>query len=187
MTAHTALRRRPSRTVPATVVAVVLLAAGALSAVVGIARLVEGRWPTAFTTVQESATGASWGSTAVWAATVALAVVGLVLLVAALVPGSRRAVGIARQTPAATGHREVAMTTRGLARIAAAAADTVDGVDRVSVSAGPGLVRLRVWSGSRDDAALVRDRVQHVVTERLQQLGLQPSPRVRVALTVKES
>ena len=40
------LRRRPSRTIPATVVAVVLLALGVATAIAAISRLVQGSWPT---------------------------------------------------------------------------------------------------------------------------------------------
>jgi len=187
MSASPALRRRPSRTWPATITAVVLLAAGVLAAVAAIARLVEGDWPSAWTAVQESVTSMSWGSTALWVAVIAAIVLGLVLLLAALVPGARRAAGLAGTGSGAARRTEVVMSSRGLARMAAATADTVDGVDKVSVSATDRVVRVRVWSSTREDAALVRDRVHQVVSARLQHLAVQPTPRVRVAVVVKEA
>lgn len=187
MSATPTLRRRPSRTWPATLTAVVLLAAGVLAAVAAITRLVDGDWPSAWTSVQQSVTSATWGSTALRVAVVASMVLGLVLLLAALVPGARRAAGLAATGSSAARRTEVAMTSRGLARVAAAAADTVDGVDRVSVSATDRAVRLRIRSSTREDAAQVRDRVHQVVTDRLQGIAVQPTPRVRVAVVVKEA
>jgi hypothetical protein len=187
MSASPALRRRPSRSWPAALTALVLLAAGALLAIAAIARLTGGSWPAAWQSVTDAATGAAWGSTAVWVAVVLALVLGLVLLLAALVPGAHRTARLDRQGSGAARQTELVVTSRGLARLAAAAGDSVDGVDRVSVSASGRTVRVRVQSSTRDDATLVKDRVKQVVTDRLQQAGVTPAAQVRVAVVVKEA
>ena len=59
------LRRRPSRIVPATIVAVVLLALGVLAAIAAIARLVNGTWASQVTGPARTVAGLTWGSAAV--------------------------------------------------------------------------------------------------------------------------
>ena len=88
------LRRRSSRSVPATITALVLLALAVALAWLGISRLVTGSWPGFMSSVGDSLAGLTWNSPAVWGASVVLALIGLILLLAAILPGKHTAIRI---------------------------------------------------------------------------------------------
>lgn len=179
------LRRRPSRTVPATIVAVVLLAVGALAAVVAIARLVNRTWPSPVTRAATQAASLTWGSPAVITAGAVTALLGLVLLTAGLKRGGFRS---ARLQPASgngvAGDTDFVISTRALARLAAARADLVDGVDKVSASASGRWVHVQAVTTS-EQADEIRTRVSDGVTETLSAPGVQPMPRVTATVRTK--
>lgn len=179
------LRRRPSRTVPATIVAFVLLALGALAAVVAIARLVNGTWPSQVTDYGSVVVALTWGSSAVIAAGVVVALIGLALLVAGL---KRGAFKTAQLQPASSngvvGETDFVISTRAMARLVAARADSVDGVDKVSASASGRRVHVQVVTTS-EQAVEIRDRVSQGVTETLTAAGVQPLPRVTAVVRTK--
>ena len=83
----TALRRRPARTVPATITAVVLLALGVGLVWAAVQRLVQGSWPTFADQTGAWVAALSWGTVWVLVISIAVAVLGLILLVAAIKPG----------------------------------------------------------------------------------------------------
>lgn len=179
------LRRRPSRTVPAVIVSVVLLALGVLIAIVAIARLVNGAWPTQVTGPSRTISSATWGSTAVLALGAVLAALGLVLLIAGVKLGAFRTAQLAAPAGGAINHTDYVISTRAMARLAAAAADTVDGVDRVSASASSRRVHLQITSSS-EHIQDIRERVRHRVVQTLTDAGVQPAPRVTTAARTKE-
>lgn len=187
----TPLRRRPSRTVPATVVAVLMLAVGALTAVAAIAQLVNGSWPSQVTGVASTAAKVTWGSTTAITAGAGILVVGLILLIAGL---KRGAFSIARldtsvpsntQTGGAVAERDYVISNRAMARIATAHADTVDGVDKVSASASGRRVHLSVNTTS-EQTAEISQRVVAAVTNALVASSIQPQPRVTASVRTKE-
>ena len=179
------LRRRPSRTVPAGIVAVVLLALGGLTAVAAVARLVNGAWPGQVTGPAGSVASLTWGSTAVVVATAVLVVLGVVLLVAGLKPGGFRSARLRGPSGDPAAETDYVISGSALARLAVAAADRVDGVDRVHASADGRRVRVRVTTSS-EHAGAIRDQVVQRVRESLAATGVDPAPRVSATVTTKE-
>lgn len=179
------LRRRPSRTVPATIVAVVLLALGGLTAIAAISRLVQGSWPTQVTGAASTVAALTWGSAAVITAGALLALIGLVLLIAGIKLGDFKTAPLAaRGASDAVGDTDFVISTRSLARLVAARADQVDGVDKVSASASGRRVHLKVTTTS-EQTAEIRQQVNDGVTKRLSATGVQPVPRVSTTVRTK--
>lgn len=179
------LRRRPSRTVPATVVALVILALGVLTAIASTSRLVSGSWPATVSSAAAAVAPLAWASTAVLASGAVVALLGLVLLVAGVKLGSSRTATLtAGGVGDAVGGTEFVISTRSLARMAAARADQVDGVDKVSASASARRVELQVTTTS-EHVDEIRRQVTEGVTERLAATGVQPVPRVRATVRTK--
>lgn len=178
------LLRRPSRVVPATIVAALLLAVGLLAAVAAVTQLVNDAWPDPVNDAAAELTDLSWGSAVVVVSAVVLAVIGLLVLVAGLSPGRLRTARLHASEGDSIEVCDYVISTRGLARLAAARADTIDGVDRVSVSATGRRVRLRVTTAS-EQTGQIRDRVQQSVTAALTGAGLSPVPRVSTTVRTK--
>jgi hypothetical protein len=180
------LRRRRSRTVPASIVAVVLLAAGVLAVVAAVAAIAAGAWPSQVQSAAEVVASWRWNSPEVLTAGIVVAVLGVVLVLAAVLPGPWNAAALSAPQQAQAEVVDVVISNRGLARLALSSAEIVDGVDRVSASAAGHRVRVSVVTSSRDQAQLVRDRVQQVVTDRLRAVGVTPVPRVSTTVSTKE-
>ena len=179
------LRHRPSRVVPATIVAVVLLAVGVLAAIAGVARLVNSAWPAPVTSGAAGLSSLTWASAAMIAASAVVAVLGVVLLVAGLKPGPFRTTRL--QPAGSTSSAAVTdfvISTRAIARPAAARADSVDGVDSVSVSASGRRVGIRATTTS-EQAEEIRGRIVDGVTQTLTTAGLHPAPRVTAHVRTK--
>lgn len=182
----TQLRRRPSRGVPATLVALVVLAVAVAATTAAVTRLASGSWPGWAADPARSVAQQSWGAAPVLAAAVVGVVLGLVLLLAALLPGRRTGVPVDLTVTSAE-QSEVVITQRGVARLAAAAADEVDGVESVDVSVSARLVRVEVVTASRSDVESVRSAVQSSVEDRLDVLGSGPVCEVQTRVRSRES
>lgn len=179
------LRRRPSRTIPASVVALLLLALGVLTAIASISRLVDGSWPATVSSAAAGLAALTWASSAVVTSGVVLALLGLVLLVAGLKLGSFSTATIAaRDIGGTVEDTDFVISTRSLARLAAARADQVDGVDKVSASASARRVQLQVTTTS-EQVDEIRRQVTDGVAERLAATGVRPVPRVRATVRTK--
>lgn len=175
------LPRRPSRTLPATITAIVLVAAGAglvwlgVSALMGDTSLAEGALSTT--------TAVTWGSIALYAAVAVAAVIGLVLLLAALLPGRRTAL-----TAGTTWHGMDGTTTvmgrSAVERLATARAERVDGVSaaRAQLRGGRLKLSLSTYLVSTEE---LQGTVRDVVQSSLDDLGLKPAPRVSVRATTE--
>lgn len=178
------LRRRPSRTLPAVIVAVMLLAAGVTLVWATVDRLANGRWPAWVGASHQWAAAQTWGSPSTITISVLVALLGLLLLVVALTPGQLTGYRI---EPAETADRtspsntEVAMSRRAVAELATAQANLVDGVDAASAVATGRAVKLRVNTPSAH-----RPDVERAVTERvrsaLSAAGLAPMPTVTASV-----
>ncbi|WP_427006119.1 DUF6286 domain-containing protein [Pseudarthrobacter sp. H2] len=185
----TPLRHRPSRAVPALILGTLLLAAGVALVWAAVARLVTGSWPVYLAGPRDWLAGLTWNDPGVWAVGAAAAVVGVVLLAAALVPGRFNALrlqapGDGGQTPVAGG-QEIVMTRRAVARYAAAHCEYVDGVGSASATASARAVHLNVTTALHETGEL-RGRVIAVVRERLAGTGLNPVPKVTASIRSKE-
>ncbi len=174
----TSLRRRPARTIPATVTALVLLALGVGLVWAAVVRLSQGSWPAFADQTATFVAAWTWGSIAVLVASLAVAVIGLILVIAALKPGPPTALALDDGSSGGV-HTEVVMTRRSVAKLATARAGQVDGVDSVSTVVGARRVTLTVRTPSQQSQAIeqqVRDRVSGA----LQAAGLAPMPSVVV-------
>lgn len=179
------LRHRPSRVVPASIVAVVLLAVGVLAAIAAITRLVNGTWPVAVTSAAAGVAGLTWGSAVAIAAGAVVAVVGLVLMIAGLKPGTFRTARLEPSSNAsAAAETDFVISTRAIARLSATRADLVDGVDKVSVSATGRRVNIEAATTS-EQADQIRVRIIDGVTQTLTAAGLHPVPTVTARARMK--
>lgn len=177
-----ALRPRPSRAVPAIICGLVLLAAGVLLVWAAVARLTQGRWPSFFSAVSDWLAAQSWNSTGSWIAGIVLVVVGLVLLLAVLIPGQFHSLPLQLgATREVAGESRAVMSRRAAARLAAATCEHIDGVSSASATASDREIRVTVETALRDTADL-----QHWVTDgvrsRLQASGLDPVPAISVLI-----
>lgn len=173
------LRRRPSRTVPAAVVAALLTAAGVAGVWAAVERLATGRWPGWVGGTHLWAATQTFGSAVVVVLSLAVAIVGLLLLVTAVRPGMPNAYEITaggedQETAEST---EFVMTRRAVAKLATAQADLIDGVDSVSATVTARRVSLSVQTASAQT-----DEIDRLVTTRvsdaLTAVGLTPQPTV---------
>lgn len=142
---------RPTRTIPATLLALALLAVGGLVLWALAALLLTGSWPAP---MQEPITvlGAlRFADPALLAAAAGCGILGIVLLVAALRPGRphTRAV-LADAVPGTT-----ALAHRDLERRLRARLERVDGVRSARAAAGPRTVRITVSTVLEDTAPVV--------------------------------
>ena len=177
----TALRRRPARTIPATLTAVVLLALGVGLVWAAVQRLVQGSWPAFADQTGAWVAALAWGTVWVLVLAIAVAVLGLILLVAAIEPGPPTAMSVdsGSSADAAGASTEVVMTRRSVAKLATARAGQVDGVDSVSSVVGARKITVSVKTPSQQ-LAEIEQQVRDRVTDALQSAGLAPMPAVVV-------
>lgn len=187
------LRRRPSRIVPATIVSLVVLALGVGLVWITVLHLLNGSWPSFLSSFNSWATTLTWGSPTAIAISLATIGVGLILLVAAWTPGRPKSMTL-HVDPSASdssdpsgqiGSTEYVMSRHAVAKLAAAQADQVDGVDSVSAVVTGRRVDLSVRSASEQ-----RGELQDVITDRvrtaLQGAGLQPMPTVTTTVNTRQ-
>lgn len=181
----TPLRKRHSRVVPATITAVIVLGIGVIAAVAAIAHLATGAWASQVGDPAGTVGGLTWGSAAVITTAAVVLVLGLVLLISGIKPGAFTSARLDSSAQGAVAERDFVISTRALARLAAARADAVDGVEKVSATATGRKVHLRVdtTSEQRED---IRQRVVTIVTETFAAAGVQPPPQVSAAVRTKE-
>lgn len=178
-----ALRRRPSRTVPATIAATLLTAAGVAGVWAAGQRLGTGAWPSWVGQTHTWAATHNWGSWIVVAISIAVALLGLLLLLTALRPGMPNAYQIT--PPPGTGDvqgrsTDFVMTRRSVAKLANAHAALVEGVESVSASVTSRKVTMTVQTASAQTAQ-IEQRVTHEVNQALAAVGLSPQPTVRAS------
>lgn len=185
------LRRRPSRTVPALIAAIVLLAASVGLAWLSIARLIDGTWSTLMQGPRDWLVGLRWDSTSMWAIGVVAVVLGLILLLCALIPGAFSALTVRNATARAdtdgqehehtAGERETVMTRRAVAHLARAQCVQIDGVGTATATASNKRVHLQVKTSLRETDDL-RTRIVDEVRDSLNTIGLNPVPRITATI-----
>lgn len=180
------LRRRHSRTVPASIVAVVLLAVGVLAVVAAVSRFSTGRWASQVSGPASGVAGLTWGSVAVLVASGVAVVLGLVLLSAGIKPGAYTSTRLDTSRGAGVvAERDFVISNRALARLAAGRADLVDGVEKVSASVSGSRIHLDVVTAS-EQRDRVRSKVVALVTEAVSAASVSPQPRVTATVRTKE-
>ncbi|WP_163507076.1 DUF6286 domain-containing protein [Fodinicola acaciae] len=171
------MKRRTRRRLPATVTAVVLLAACAAVAVFAI-QMILGRTPVVdFPAVAGTLHATRWSDLAPAVIAAVIAVLGLVLLVLAILPGKLRVIPLDGPVPSGAARHSY----RGMLRTAAS---TVDGVAGASVRLRGKRLLVKV-STRRTETAGLADAVRAAVGERLDRIGpaMRPTVRVRVRRT----
>ncbi|WP_026534494.1 DUF6286 domain-containing protein [Arthrobacter sp. H14] len=173
------LRRRPSRALAASIVAIILLAVGSAAAWISIERLSTGAWPGYLSPATRWLTSLSWNSVGLWATAIVLAVIGVSLLLTALVPGKFNGIRLQAGHEDRDRVTEVLLSNRALTRLATAHADQIDGVTSSKATSKGRRVHLRVTSPLRQPGDL-RRRVADAVSERLQSTAPMTNPKVGV-------
>lgn len=170
--------RRPRRTVPATIVALVLLAACVLT-VIAVIQSLAGQTPLlSLQQLLSIGSGQHWNSASVVTTAVVIAVIGLVLVVAAIRPGNPTVLPLVSQI-GGTPVSDAGVRRATLAKDLATAVGTVPGVTRADVVAGRRTVTASVRVAAADPAS-VPGAVKQRLDDRLGEIGPARSPRVRV-------
>lgn len=169
------MKRRTRRSLPASLTAVLLLAVCVLAAVAVIQRLTGHQPWLDYRAVAATVHDAHWTDLVPALISAAVALVGLVLLWAALLPGKRRILPL-------TGDPDSGADTTGYRATLRAAAADVDGVERAQLSTGSRKVKVQVKTArTRTDG--LADAVRTAVESRLDQIS--PARRPAVAVRVR--
>ncbi len=172
---------RPRRSVPGVLVAAILAAAGFLGAIQAVsAALHRPLWRLPHRDFPGPLQDTHWDATVTLAVAAAVAFVGLILLLAGLIPGRLRAIPLASGDPSVV----IGVPRRNLRRSLARLAEDVDGIDHARVKAGSRSVTVRARTRLRDTTGL-REDVRAAVQDRLTALGPLRSPQVRIRLRRK--
>jgi uncharacterized protein DUF6286 len=174
--------RRPRRTVPATIVGLMLLVAAVVVAISCI-QLMAGSPPlVGFSTLAELGRDTTWNDTRVLAAGGFLSLVGLVLLACGLLPGRLQVLALS------PGDDRIAagISRRSLAGDLTSHARRADGVTDARVRVGARTVTVNARTPLRDRSGL-SERVRELVTERLDDINLARPARLRVTVTTDRS
>ncbi|MHA7276513.1 DUF6286 domain-containing protein [Arthrobacter sp. Hz1] len=183
--ASQSLRRRSSRSLPATITAAVLLGLAAAAVWIGISRLVTGSWPAFLSPLREGLSTLTWNSPAVWMAAIVFLILGIVLLGAALLPGRHTTARLSGPAGSDPRSSETVISRRGLTKITSAHLDQADGVDSTSVRATAKKIDVIVRTPLHDSGDL-SDRLRDSLTRKLERIGLDPIPKVVVRVRTSE-
>lgn len=171
------LTTRPPRVIPAVLLAVLAVAFGGVGIWLFGVRQFDGNWPPQASATLHTLATVPFGSTAVFAASIAVLVVGVVFMCCGLIPGdpSNREV-LPLEAPGQT-----VMARRDIARQIKREVELIDGVGSAQVS----LQRraLDVSVGTPIDAVdAIKQRTKVVVDQQLEQLHPTTTirPRIRV-------
>ena len=178
------LKRRSSRIIPAVIVAVIVLAIGVFAVFAVVLRLLHGAWPTWITGPAKTVAALTWGSAAVITAGAVIAVLGLIVFIAGVKLGALKTARLQIPTGGKIDDADYVISARGMAKLAAARADTVDGVDGVSTSATGNKIWVRITTSS-EQTDVIGDRVRDTVTQGLTEAGIHPVPRVSANVRTK--
>ncbi|TWF78936.1 hypothetical protein FHX44_114860 [Pseudonocardia hierapolitana] len=174
--------RRPRRTVPATIVGLVLLVAAVVVAISCI-QLIAGIPPlVAFRTLAELGRDTTWNDPRVLAAGGILSLVGLVLLACGLLPGRPQVLALAPGDDLTA----AGISRRSLARDLTSHARRADGITDARVRVGARTVTVNARTPLRDRSGLP-ELVRELVTERLDDIDLARPARLRVTVTSDRS
>lgn len=183
---HTqSLLQRPSRAVPALVVSVLVLAGSVGLVWAALSRAIYGSWPTFVEPVRSWLLAAHWNDASVWALGVVLAIVGLLLIVCAAVPGSFSVLKLQDKNDVGNSDDdEFVITRRAIANLARSESEEVDGVATATASASSKRVHLTVATPLRSPGDL-RQQVVDAVSSRLASSGVEPLPHVTASVLSK--
>lgn len=174
--------RRPRRTVPATIVSLILLAVS-LGVAISCIQLIAGSPPLIpFATLGEIGRDATWNDPAVLAGGAALAVIGLVLLACAVLPGTPQVLALAQDNE----HTDAGVDRHSLARDLTTRARRADGITSARVKVGRRVVKVVARTPLQDRSGLA-EGVRDVVTDRLDDINLARRPQLRITIASDRS
>jgi hypothetical protein len=176
------MSRLPRRTVPALVAGLILLAACVLVAVSCVQTIAGAPPALSFAALGRAATSLTLGDPRVLAAGGLLVLLGAVLLLCAVLPGTPQVFSLA----AHEGGAAAGVSRHGLARDLAARARRTDGITAARVDLGARTVRVTARTPLRDHSGLA-ERVRAAIDARLAEVELARHPRVRVRIVPDRS
>lgn len=176
------MKRRPRRSLPATLLALVLLAAGASVAITAVQLLLgEPPW-LSYDRAAEALHSVRWADTAVLVAGIVVAALGLLLLLCALVPGARTVLPLSADNSAV----DSGVSRRSYRDLLAGTAAGVDGVRKVRLRVRARSVEAVVRTDRTNTTGLA-DAVESALSRRLEQLEPQRRPVVKSKLKAVRS
>jgi hypothetical protein len=176
--------RRPRRTVPATIVGLMLLVAAVVVAVSCI-QLIAGSPPLVpFSTLGELGRDTTWNDPRVLGAGRILFLAGLALLACGLFPGHPQVLALALAP--GDDHTSAGISRRSLAGDLTRRVRSADGITDARVRVGARTVAVNARTPLRDRSE-IPERVRELVTERLDDIHLPRPARLRVSVTADRS
>ncbi|MEC3975644.1 DUF6286 domain-containing protein [Amycolatopsis sp. H20-H5] len=170
--------RRPRRSTPSALVALVLLAACAFVAVVLIQRLIGERPWLSYETAASRVHATAWQDLPVLIGGGAAVVIGLLLLFAAILPGRPTVLPLV----SGADHVDTGATRTSLRTSLRGAVASVDGVSSAKVKLGRKKVVAKVGT-NRTTTDGMADAVREAVGKRLDEVAPLTRPRVRVRVS----
>jgi len=170
---------RSARTLALMISFVIVLAASILLALSCILRLVNGQWPAAAEQSIKTVSNLHFNDNLAVIVMVVLAVLGLLLLLSALIPGRRQTILLNSDDPSAGS--EQAISCRGISTLVGYEVERTDSVTRASVTTSPKLVRVTVQTPAHS-VQRVRENVQARVQGVIDGLPVQRAPKVKVSV-----
>ncbi|MEO6956731.1 MAG: DUF6286 domain-containing protein [Antricoccus sp.] len=139
------------------------------------------RWDTAYTWASKT----TWQSNTLRITFIVMALVGLLLLIVELRRASVKRLSVANTAE----HVDIAYTRRGVAGSVRSAVDGVDGVGRSAVVVGRQSIRVVATASSTEPGAAkaLNESVSDAVQREVNELNLEPSPRVNVTMRARRS
>lgn len=180
MSAHTpSLRRRPARVIPAVLVClVVLIAAGYLVWAI-IVRLAQGAWPAPLATGVPELLATRLSHPGVLTAAIIAAVVGLVLILCAVVPGRYRSRSLHISEDLHAGAQQTVLTHRGLGNILRARTNRLDGVGAITTKITDRRATLIARTPLRETGE-VTEKVRVTAEDTIRRIPFAQPPTMRV-------
>lgn len=174
---------RPRRTIPGVLVAAIMAAAGIIGCIwAASAALGHPLWNVPHSDFAGPLSSTvHWSSTGTLTVASAVAFVGFVLILIALLPGRTRAIPLASGDDSLV----IGVPRRSLRRSLGWLVQEIPGIDKAKVRARRGTVKVRGTTRLRDTADL-QEKVRATVADRLRALDPLWPPQVKVKLRVKE-
>lgn len=157
----------------------IVLAASILLALGCILRLASGRWPAAAEQGINAVSSLHFNDTVAVIAMAVLAVLGLLLLLSALMPGRWQSILLDGDDPSS--RSEQAISCRGISTLVGYEVERTDSVTRASVETSPALVHVTVQTPAHS-VQRVRDNAQARAQSVVDGLPLQRAPKVKVSV-----
>jgi hypothetical protein len=183
------MRRRPRRTIPAAITALILLSVCVLTAISAIQLLAGQRPLISYAALADLAHTTRWDSLAVAAAAGLVMLIGLILLLTAILPGRPTVIPLRATDTAVTDSGaalDAGASRRSLRSTLRAAADAVDGVTATTLTLRRRTVTAVVRTHRTTPEGLA-EAVRAAISQRLDQISPATRPAVRVRVIAPRS